>query len=89
MLELEKGDVFVLATDGVYEHVGAALHRRMRSRTARTISTRPPKLIVEEAYEHGSADNLTVQIVRIDELPDGRGGRAVRSGVRAAAAAAA
>ncbi len=29
------------------------------------------KLIVEEAYRHGSADNLTVQIVRIDELPDG------------------
>ena len=23
MLALEKGDVFVLATDGVYEHVGA------------------------------------------------------------------
>ena len=27
--------------------------------------------IVEEAYRQGSADNLTVQIVRIDELPDG------------------
>ena len=27
-------------------------------------------MIVEEAYRHGSPDNLTVQIVRIDELPD-------------------
>ena len=26
--------------------------------------------IVEEAYQKGSADNLTLQIVRIDELPD-------------------
>ena len=30
--------------------------------------------IVGEAYEKGSPDNLTVQIVRIDELPDGEAG---------------
>ncbi len=29
------------------------------------------KSIVEQAYENGSSDNLTAQIVRIDELPDG------------------
>ena len=27
---LETGDIFVLATDGVYEHVNPALHRRDR-----------------------------------------------------------
>ena len=37
--------------------------------------------IVEEAYRHGSTDNLTVQIVRIDELPDGAAQRAFRAGV--------
>ena len=34
-------------------------------------STAPRTLIVDEAYERGSPDNLTVQIVRVDELPDG------------------
>jgi serine/threonine protein kinase len=29
------------------------------------------KAIVKEAFDRGSPDNLTVQIVRIDELPDG------------------
>ena len=41
-----------------------------RSTTARTISTRPPRPIVEQAYRAGSKDNLTVQIVRVDELPE-------------------
>ena len=89
MLQVEAGDVFVLATDGVYEHVGAALHRQGRSATARTIWTRPPERSSRRPTGNGSADNLTVQIVRIDEVPDGRGERAVRAGVGAAAAAAA
>jgi serine/threonine protein kinase len=36
----------------------------------RTNWTAPPNTIVEEARRQGSPDNLTVQIVRIDELPD-------------------
>ena len=42
-----------------------------RSATAPTISTRPRRRIVEQAYEQGSPDNLTVQIVRIDASPAG------------------
>jgi len=70
MLKVEKGDVFLLATDGVYEHVGARF-------IADTIHDGTENLegaartIVEEAYRRGSDDNLTIQIVRIDELPDG------------------
>jgi serine/threonine protein phosphatase PrpC/ribosomal protein L39E len=73
MLEIEKGDVFVLATDGVYAHVGPRF-------VVNTIANGAPdldaaaKMVVEEAYQRGSADNLTVQIVRIDELPDGQAG---------------
>jgi serine/threonine protein phosphatase PrpC/ribosomal protein L39E len=72
VLEIEKGDLFVLATDGVYAHVGP--------RFVVTITTGAGDLdaaagtIVEEAFRHGSGDNLTVQIVRIDELPDGQAG---------------
>ena len=41
-----------------------------RSRTAPAISTRPPRPSSRLAFELGSKDNLTVQIVRVDELPD-------------------
>lgn len=64
---LRPGDVFVMTTDGVHEHVRA---REMASlifgaddldATARTI--------VETALSNGSTDNLTIQIIRIDRLP--------------------
>jgi serine/threonine protein phosphatase PrpC len=69
-VQVERGDVFVLATDGVYEHVSPRV-------VARAINDHPHDLdraatiIVDEAFERGSPDNLTVQIVRIDEVPDG------------------
>jgi serine/threonine protein phosphatase PrpC/ribosomal protein L39E len=68
-LQIEKGDVFLLATDGVYEHVAARFVTRAIEGNANDLD-RAAGIIVEEAYRHGSADNLTVQIVRIDELPD-------------------
>ncbi|HJV01450.1 MAG TPA: bifunctional protein-serine/threonine kinase/phosphatase [Burkholderiaceae bacterium] len=65
---IEAGELFVLATDGVYEYTdGAAI--------AAAIAATPQQLdlaaqaIVEEAYRRGSPDNLTVQLVRIDALP--------------------
>ncbi|MEI7712821.1 MAG: bifunctional protein-serine/threonine kinase/phosphatase [Rhodospirillales bacterium] len=67
IVPLETGDVFVLATDGVYEHVGA----RFVSDTIAADFDMAAKTIVEAAYGNGSTDNLTVQIVRIDSLPDG------------------
>nr|USU33799.1 protein kinase [Methylobacterium sp. OTU13CASTA1] len=67
---LERGDVFLLTTDGVHEHVRpeamaaeVARHGDDLDGAAREIARR--------AYENGSGDNLTVQIVRIDALPDG------------------
>ena len=74
-LQIQRGDVFVLATDGVYEHAGA---RWM----AETIRNSPQdldsaaRIIVAEASRNGSPDNLTVQIVRIDEVPDAEAGEA-------------
>lgn len=70
MLPLAKGDVFVLATDGVYEHASPRFIAGAIAANASDLD-RAARLIVEEAYEQGSADNLTVQIVRIDDLPDG------------------
>ena len=64
---LDTGDVFVLATDGVYEYVDT----RFVSEAIGADLDTAAKAIVEAAYNNGSGDNLTVQIVRIDELPDG------------------
>ena len=73
MLEIEKGDLFVLATDGVYAHVGPRFVVNAITSSAGDLDA-AARMIVEEAFRHGSADNLTVQIVRIDELPDGQAG---------------
>src|SRR4029077_6580002 len=71
-LEVERGDVFVLATDGVYEHVDAAFVARA-IREARGNLDDAARAIVAEAYRRGSADNLTVQIVSVEDLPGGSG----------------
>ncbi len=66
MVPLEKGDVFVLATDGVYDYVGD----RFIVDAIGGDWDSAAKRIVDEAYHRGSPDNLTVQIVRIDDLAD-------------------
>ena len=66
--QVEQGDCFLFATDGVYEFASD-------SRMVELITTQNTDLegaaraIVEHAYAQGSDDNLTVQIVRVDSLP--------------------
>ena len=75
-IPLETGDVFVLATDGVYEHVSQGFVADTIGRHAADLD-QAARSIVAEALSNGSADNLTLQIVRIDDLPDGEAGEAV------------
>jgi serine/threonine protein phosphatase PrpC len=72
-IPLEVGDGFLLATDGAYEHVGARFVADTIKDHADDLD-RAARLIVEEAYRQGSPDNITVQIVRIDALPEGSAG---------------
>ena len=69
--QVELGDIFLLATDGVYEHVSehdmAGIIRR--SAEAPGGLEAAARALVEKALEQGSADNLTAQVVRVDELP--------------------
>jgi len=69
-LQVEKDDVFVLATDGVYEYVAARFVAGAIKHNANDLDL-AARSIVEEASRRGSPDNLTVQIVRVDRLPDG------------------
>ncbi|VAW85836.1 Serine/threonine protein kinase [hydrothermal vent metagenome] len=65
---LEVGDVFVLATDGVYEYAD-------EKSIIETIQAhgddldKAASLIIEEALQQGSDDNLSIQIVRVEQLP--------------------
>jgi serine/threonine protein phosphatase PrpC len=67
-LELEPGDIFVLATDGVYEHVAPSFIIDSIRNLADDLDE-AARRIAQEAYAQGSSDNLTVQVVRIDSLP--------------------
>jgi serine/threonine protein phosphatase PrpC len=69
-LSTETGDVFVLATDGVYEHVSARFAAKAVHDHAQDLD-QAARIIVDEALRRGSQDNLTVQIVRLDQVPDG------------------
>ncbi|HEX4326962.1 MAG TPA: bifunctional protein-serine/threonine kinase/phosphatase, partial [Burkholderiales bacterium] len=72
-LQVEVGDVFVLATDGVHEYVEADF---VAGAIAAALAVPGVDLdtaaqeIVAEAARRGSPDNLTVQIIRIDALPE-------------------
>ncbi|MFO1110283.1 MAG: bifunctional protein-serine/threonine kinase/phosphatase [Bradyrhizobium sp.] len=70
MLRLQEGDVFVLMTDGIYEYLNARRMAKAVNDGAADLDA-AAKAIVELAFDAGSDDNLTVQIVRIDRLPQG------------------
>ncbi len=65
---IEQGDVFVLTTDGVHEKLPA---RALLARLAGAADLdAAAKAIAEAAYEQGSTDNLTIQVARVDAIPD-------------------
>lgn len=67
-LQVEKGDVFVLATDGVYEFANAQFMIDTIGSQSEDLEI-AAKLIVDEALKNDSDDNLTIQIIRVDDLP--------------------
>ncbi len=67
-LGVDPGDMFVLATDGVYEFANDQfILQTIRDHSSDLDGA--ARIIVQEAYAQGSNDNLTVQIVRIEEVP--------------------
>lgn len=68
-VDLQTGDVFLLMTDGIFEHVSdkdmAFICKEQTGNLDAAASA-----IAELAYANGSTDNLTVQVIRIEELPN-------------------
>lgn len=71
-LPLSEGDIFILATDGVYEFLTEKHLANTITRAFEETGKVPDSLakeLVNEALAAGSDDNLTLQIVSIDSLP--------------------
>ncbi len=68
-LPVEPGDLFLLTTDGIHEYVSPRFMAKTVHENTGDLDA-AARIIVNEAYEQGSPDNLTVQIVRVDELAD-------------------
>lgn len=66
---LEVGDIFLFTTDGVYEYVNTKSIINIIAENRENLE-KAAREIVNEAYDNGSDDNLTIQIVRVDALPD-------------------
>lgn len=65
---LNQGDIFLLVTDGIYEHIDPdriidLIHENQGN------LDEAARAITAKAHAQGSADNLTAQLVRVDELP--------------------
>ena len=65
---LEQGDIYIIATDGVYEFLNGAQIANTIS-NAETLNS-AADAIIEQALALGSDDNLSVQIVRVDNVPE-------------------
>ncbi len=68
-ITMHEGDIFLLATDGVYEylkdkHIAATINQQRHD------LDQAAKQLVTDAFASGSQDNLTLQIVSIDQLPE-------------------
>nr|WP_163500400.1 bifunctional protein-serine/threonine kinase/phosphatase [Halomonas socia] len=67
-LPIEVGDRFLMATDGIHEYLSEKEMLALLERHPNDLDT-AAAAIVQAAYDHGSDDNLTVQVARIDEVP--------------------
>src|SRR5690606_6276000 len=76
-LPLARGDLFLILTDGVYEFVEPRALVELIERQPQALDA-AAQAMVALAFANGSGDNLTAQILRVDELPDPDSGERVR-----------
>ncbi len=65
----ELGEVYLLATDGAHEHLDAAAVHAALAQHPADLQAAAEQLIAT-ALARGAQDNLTVQLLRIDALPE-------------------
>ncbi len=67
--QVEENDVFMLMTDGVYECVSSDFIIYTLEQNEKNFGS-VAKIISDKAYDQGSDDNLTIQLIRINALAD-------------------
>ncbi len=70
--DLAAGDVFVLTTDGVHNALPMSrLRETVAAALAETPSLEPAaRTVLDAALRHGSEDNLSCLLMRVDQTPD-------------------
>jgi serine/threonine protein kinase len=67
--QVEENDVFILMTDGVYEYVSSDFIIYTLQNNEKNFGS-VAKIISDKAYDKGSDDNLSIQLIRINALAD-------------------
>ncbi|MBL0708664.1 MAG: bifunctional protein-serine/threonine kinase/phosphatase [Sulfurimonas sp.] len=68
--QIEKDDIYFFMTDGIYEFVRDDFFKKTVEENSQNLKD-AAKIIADKAYNNKSDDNLTVQIVKIINLPKG------------------
>jgi serine/threonine protein phosphatase PrpC len=67
-LRMEQGDIYLFATDGVYEFANARVMINAIREHSGDLDAAAQR-IAREAFDRGSNDNVTTLVVRVDALP--------------------
>ena len=77
----EVGETFLLATDGAYEHLDAAVVTETLGRHGQDLQA-AAEALVAAALARGSEDNVTVMLARVQSLPSQLSSPLSRDGLR-------
>ncbi len=67
-LDVRSGDIFFCSTDGVHDWLNAKQIQQIVSKEEGDLTTKCEQ-IVRQAYDQGSYDNLSCQIIKVTSLP--------------------
>jgi len=66
---LEKGDIFLLSSDGIHDFISDEIIKQIISDNAKDYE-QCCEVLINKALENNSADNLSCQLLRIESLPE-------------------
>lgn len=66
---IELGDIYLMASDSIYQFVSPEFIIEIINEHQHDFDF-AAELIVEKAYQNGSEENLTVQLIKVDTLPN-------------------
>ncbi len=68
-VSIQVGDVFLMTTDGIHDYLSSAQLKEILQQGIKDDLDGLARLMVQSALDAKSHDNVTVQLVRIDDLP--------------------